>query len=426
MKQKRSANQDQWPKRVAVGNVRVTIYRRIRADGSQGFELADYTSGRRKLRSFPDASSATKEAERIARLLSAGETEAAALGAKERASYGRAVELLHETGVPLEIAAGHFAEAFKLLKGDRIVEAAKFFVQRNPDSLPHKTVADVAAELLAHREKRGKSKRYIEDLRSRLHRFAESFSVAIADVTAGDVQRWIDGLKVSAQTAKNFRTVVFTLFRFAEQRGYVLKGGNIIADTERVDVRNGDAVSIYSPPEIARLLAAAPTEFLPCLALGAFAGLRSAEIERLDWRDVDLAAGHIVVAAEKAKTASRRIVPVTSNLAAWLALCARKAGPIWAGTHEEFYDAQKATAAATKTEELPALEWKPNALRHSFISYRLASIQNAAQVALEAGNSAAVVFKHYRELVKPADAVKWFAIAPEQPANVTPMEAAHA
>ena len=55
---------------------------------------------------------------------------------------------------------------------------------------------------------------------------------------------------------------------------------------------------------------------------------------------------------------------------------------------------------------------KRNALRHSFINYRVAAIQNVAQVALEAGNSPQTIFRHYRELVRPADAVKWFAIGP--------------
>jgi hypothetical protein len=58
------------------------------------------------------------------------------------------------------------------------------------------------------------------------------------------------------------------------------------------------------------------------------------------------------------------------------------------------------------------LTWKRNALRHSFISYRV------AQVALEAGNSPQIIFSNYRELVKPADAVKWFGLVPETPANV--------
>lgn len=403
---------------VEEGNVRVKIYTRTRRIGKaryKVFEVADYSKGSRHLRSFSDHLEAVKEAERIARLLASGDVEAAGLGAKERASYGRAIELIRDTGSPIELAASHYAEAFKILGSDRIVEAARFLAAHDPRRLTPKTVAEVVSELIANREARAKSKRYLQDLRSRLNRFADSFHVGIADVTTSDAQQWIDGLKVSAQTAKNFRTVLHLLFRFAEQRGYLPKGGNVIAHTERVEVRNGGAVEIYTPAELAKLLAAAPADFLPALALGAFAGLRSAEIERLEWPDVDLASGHITVAAEKAKTASRRIVPISPALAAWLTPHAKRAGLVWRGTHEEFYDAQKATA------ESAGIAWKTNGLRHSFISYRLASVQSAAQVALEAGNSSAVVFKHYRELVRPADALAWFAVAPETPANVTPL-----
>ena len=70
--------------------------------------------------------------------------------------------------------------------------------------------------------------------------------------------------------------------------------------------------------------------------------------------------------------------------------------------------------AALRKEEPPkAFSWKHNALRHSFISYRVAQIQNVAQVALEAGNSPRMVFSNYREIVRPADAEKWFGITPE-------------
>jgi len=48
--------------------------------------------------------------------------------------------------------------------------------------------------------------------------------------------------------------------------------------------------------------------------------------------------------------------------------------------------------------------WKHNALRHSFNSYRVAETQDVAKVSLEAGNSPQMISKHYRELVRPADA----------------------
>ena len=66
------------------------------------------------------------------------------------------------------------------------------------------------------------------------------------------------------------------------------------------------------------------------------------------------------------------------------------------------------------------LSWPQNVLRHSFISYRLATIQDANQVALDAGNSPAIIFKHYRELVTEEAATTWFAIKP--PDGWTPPE----
>ena len=53
-------------------------------------------------------------------------------------------------------------------------------------------------------------------------------------------------------------------------------------------------------------------------------------------------------------------------------------------------------------------------LRHSFITYRIAKIKSADQVALEAGNSPSIIFKHYRELTTENEADKWFSIVPKE------------
>jgi integrase len=169
------------------------------------------------------------------------------------------------------------------------------------------------------------------------------------------------------------------------------------------------------------------------VAIGAFAGLRSAEIERLEWKDIDFASRHIVVSASNAKTASRRIVPLCDNLAAWLApYSGREQGRVWPGGSVLFYKRQQQIALATAVEADEStgvkaqkpVEWKGNALRHSYASYRFAQTGDAGRVAGECGNSAAVIHKHYRELVKPADAERWFNVRPDAPANVLPMPVA--
>jgi integrase len=334
----------------------------------------------------------------------------------EAASYDRAIELLRPRGLSLEVAAANCAKAFNILGGDLIIEAANFYNRPRADQITRKTVAGVVAELIAAREARGKSARYLGHLSTRLNRFAKSHAVDISTVTTVDVQRWLDGLTVAPQTAKNFRTVLFTLFQFAESRGSILKSSNPVADTETISA-NGGAIEIYSAKEITALLSAAPADFVPVLALGAFAGLRSAEAERLGWSDIDLAGGFIRVASDKAKTRSRRLVPTLPNLSAWLAPDAGQKGNVWKHGPNILRAARAEAVAAAKTP------WKDNALRRSFISYRLASVQDAAKVSLVAGNSPGVVCKHYRELVKPEAAAAWFAVKPEGPANLVSLPA---
>jgi hypothetical protein len=54
---------------------------------------------------------------------------------------------------------------------------------------------------------------------------------------------------------------------------------------------------VFTVDELRRLLDSARPEILPALAIGGFAGLRSEEIIRLDWSEVKLAEGVIVVSA---------------------------------------------------------------------------------------------------------------------------------
>jgi hypothetical protein len=70
-------------------------------------------------------------------------------------------------------------------------------------------------------------------------------------------------------------------------------------------------------------------------------------------------------------------------------------------------------AETAEIEGWTAFAWKHNALRHSFISSRVAQVQDVAKVSLEAGNSPRMVFSNYREIVRPADAEKWIGITPE-------------
>ena len=149
------------------------------------------------------------------------------------------------------------------------------------------------------------------------------------------------------------------------------------------------------------------------MVIGAFAGLRAAEVSRLDWSEVNLERGFIMVAASKAKTAARRLVPISENLKAWLQPRAMESGAVVPLSVSRINQ-------ILSERDLPR---KRNALRHSYISYRLAVVHDTPRVALECGNSPAIIFKHYRELVAPEAAKAWFDVAPNQPKSPAPEQA---
>jgi integrase len=93
--------------------------------------------------------------------------------------------------------------------------------------------------------------------------------------------------------------VLVTFFSRAVKLGYAT--ANPAAKTEK-------AKEVDSPPGIltvaqaANLLEQATSIILPHIAIGLFAGLRRAELERLDWSDVHFADHLIEVTAAKSKT----------------------------------------------------------------------------------------------------------------------------
>jgi integrase len=403
---------------VDFGNTTVDIYSRAKKVNGYDytvFEVADFTQGTRRMRSFTKLEKAIAEAEKIARQLSSGNALAAQMDSREAATYGNAIQILRAAGLetPLELVAARYVEAVQTRGSENFVEALRDHARHNPLERPARTVRQVADELIELKTKRKASDRYLQDLKYQLKKLCEKFSCDVASVTTGDLQLWFDRLDAAPRTVRNIRSAAAALFRFAEARCYIGKGDNPAIATEKIKAKNGDAIEIYTPDELERLLAVMPDSIRPAMAIQAFTGIRTAELARLDWQAVKLARGHIEITAANAKTASRRIVPILPNLAAWLKPHAKKTGGIIPSGADYYHELMRETAAKTASPALPAVELKHNALRHSFISYRVAQTQNVAQVALEAGNSPAMIFGHYRELVTADDAKTWFAIAPK-------------
>jgi integrase len=404
---------ESWPKRIHFGRVTITIYRRKTPNGTPGYLVCSYASGKRKLISYPTEAEALDAANVLARRMSENQVLAASLSNDDASAYVTACKLL--TPHSLLSVANTVHDCLKLVDDLETLTIACRFYRARHKRIVDKLVSEAVAEFLALKESRKASERYVSDLRWRLGRFSDSFQRNCGELTNFQIQSWLDNQKLGTQAYKNFRTVLITFFKYCVARKYCVDSP--AEDIERIKVI-GLEITIFSPKELAAMLAVAPREFVPCLAIAAFAGLRSNEIIRLDWTDVDLQAGFITVKASKAKTASRRVVSICDTLSDWLRPYANSTGPVWPGTYDQFYKVQ------LKTAQDAHISWKHNATRHSFVSYRLAQCQNAPMVAVEAGNSPQIIHKHYNQLVRPQDAIAWFAVKPvETPENVISMKA---
>lgn len=272
----------------------------------------------------------------------------------------------------------------------------------------------------------GASVRHLSDLKSRLGQFERAFpGRELAGFSAVEVDAWLRELPVGNLARNHSRRIVGGLFTFGILRGWCLE--NPVSRIGKAKVAAGK-VGILSAEQTARLLEGAPADAVAALAIAAFTGLRRAELERLDWREVRLAKGLVEVTASKAKTAARRFVPIRENLAAWLARHARPAGPVCPPNFRVRFDEARRSAGFRVLPGDRGTEWPDNGLRHSFASFHAAHFQDAGKLAVEMGHTTpGIVFQHYRELVEPEEAARYWNIRPAAaPANVVPMLAATA
>ncbi len=302
----------------------------------------------------------------------------------------------------LRVAAVACAEQLKPF-GKTIADATEHYLAYLKSISRSCTVSALITEFEAAKKQDGASVRYLNDLHNRLDNFAEDHGAeTVAAVLPNQIDDWLRARKVAPQTRNNFRRVLRTLFQYAVVRGYADE--NVAAKTAKAKVVR-TAPEVFTPEQMHKILEKAPRAFVPYLAIGGFAGLRSAEIERLDWAQVDLSHKLIEVKAVNAKTAQRRLVSITDNLAAWLAPHVQKTGRI--ASPYEARDWREATCKATE------ISWPANALRHSFASYHIAQFKNAAATATELGHpSPVMLYQHYREVVRPDAAAQWWQIMP--------------
>jgi integrase len=420
-----------FPQTIRHRRVEAKIYGK--SEGHPFYRLAYYAAGKRQVRSFAKYGEAHAEAERVVRDLSAG-SQAAALSASQSrdalAALQRLESFRQSTGRKISLlgAVSEFVEAASKLAGRGLGEAVDGFM-RTVATVQRRDIAQAAREFLEAAEPLTKaanghraqiSPKYAYNRAIQLERFAKTFpGAAVCEITKEHLDKFIRSLgEFSAKSRNHYRATVRQFLQWAVRKDYLAATHRLgEADGLRPEHANTADVGFYTPSELAALLVSADVALRPLLAIGGLAGLRSAELLRLDWADVWRVPGHVEITAGKSKTRQRRLVEICPTLQSWLEpYRSLTAGKVWPGEERTFQD------HFGKLCETANIARKTNGLRHAFCTYHFALHSNEGLTANQAGNSPAMIHGHYKGLATKTEAEQWFAVRPPPPAaNVIPL-----
>jgi len=385
-----------------VGSVSARIF----PDRDGWFTLAWYAPDRRRKR-FKTLGEAKEEGRRKLIELQRGRLEAAAAPMSDLEQIAMAKKIVAGAGVTVETAVRDYVKASELLQGRDLVEYVRRHVAREA-RMELWTVPQAVEKLVEEKAKLNRPPDYLAEIRKMLKPFADYHPGLVADLTRAHVEEYVGMNGNRNGKLEKIRL----LLNFCRGRALPKHEATAADDVPFEAVENIREVQIFTVSECKRILAGAkPDEILP-LAISMFAGIRTEEVARMDWKQVRLTddPDDSIIEVTKAtakKRERRRFVPILPPLAAYLKKYPNpKSGKV-----------VKIKVLSDRWEYLAkriGLPWKHNGLRHSFASYRLAVIQNLQKLRQEMGHtSEQMALNHYVQAVTKAEAAKFWAIRPE-------------
>ena len=347
--------------------------------------------------------------------------------------------------------------AFADLDGRSMPLAIRYFLDNYREPLKKLIVGKAFPEFLTAKENAGLRDASLKGLKTRVGFLVRKFSdKLVSDIQPTHVAEAAAQPGVTDSTREDNRRSFSSFFSWCMEQQYCLT--NPAKKTvRRRGTRDDIEPAILSLAEVRKFLDIAVGfkggKLVPYVSLALFAAIRPTELARLTWDNIDLEAGAITIGAKMAKMRQRRIVDMAcltekvekvekgkkgkkatkveeitlpANLIAWLKPHAADKTPFRGTNWRKDFDAIKLAAGFGNPDAKPAGEetdaakqqrnslkpWTPDILRHTGISNHLACFQHEGKTAAWAGNSPDIIQRHYKGLVKQADAKEFWTIKP--------------
>lgn len=228
------------------------------------------------------------------------------------------------------------------------------------------------------------------------------------DVEPQELETWMRTLPGKSQTTSAmWHRYVKAFFNYCFRMHWVARDPSTVLETPKAAVGR----AILSPAQMRQLLKAEMEPWMRvCLLLGGFAGLRTEEMARMNWEDIDTKTGQIHIRPGVMKDSGgfdQRIVDFTPPLKRRKRLFPKKLKgklmPVEVSVFQRY--------RRELVKGLGWAGWPDNCLRHSFATYHLAQSKNASSTAFQMGHtSPGMVLRVYAVPSKKADARAWWAL----------------
>jgi integrase len=251
-------------------------------------------------------------------------------------------------------------------------------------------------------ERVGRTHSYIGHVRRTLADLEAEFgNQLVRDFTAAQIREYLFGLSHGPVTIKNKRNYYRGAFAWWEQQGWLTVNPMKRVESPQIHDKEPEILTVAETRALFRANEKVDREICCLLALGAFAGMRSSAIARIDYAELDFQQRGILTPAEKTKKKRRQwIEDLPDNLWAWLKktpaaafsmterqMLHRRAQAFKrAGLLVEADDIARENEKRERKGQ-PLLDITPkcppkNALRHSFVTYHVALHRNPGKTAL--------------------------------------------
>lgn len=260
-----------------------------------------------------------------------------------------------------------------------------------------KQLGEAIEEVLTAKKAANRRPTYLAELQRYLGVFAKGReAMDVGEFGVIELEGWFTGRKESPAARAGNIGKLSALFDHCWRRGYIPANPCLRLEKPHVEI---GVPKIFSVEQCERLMQTAwktDKELIPELALGLFAGVRPNEIARLSFDKIDLDRHLLTIDAAASKVRNRRIVALHPTCVAWLKL----GGPLPVQlNHRRRMNALKEAAGIES--------WPHDVLRHTAASH-LVALHGAKTAAEMLGHSETMLFKHYRELVRPDDSKRFW------------------